>query len=688
MALLVLQQCRRPSWQDMQWETEWLVPVASGSLSLSNLLGDSLLTTDAAGAYRLVYSYPIYTLRLSDEYISVPDTSLRQSISLDSLYLPDRTINFPITLGQLARNDPSGQGQLLILFHGTSAPIPAFNNLSADNTPIDATGFFQTAEIDSGYMDIRIRNGFPVDITDLAFVLKNSSDGSIVVSDNIPLIAKGATISKTYDLQGKEVEGSLLADITNLSTPGSGTSTVLIDTGAAMRLDITVRDLTLRSALAIFPAQNLVNLQNRTTYNMGGPSFTDMTIRSGQLKITAYNTIQDSLYLYYAIPTAVAPSGQPIAINTVVAPAPAGGSQYVEEIFDLAGYNIDLRSISGNRLNTFDNIFRVRIDSTGKLVFISLNDSVSVFYGLLDIVPQYVKGYMGQRTLTVGPSSQPVNFLSGITAGALSLEDVTAQLRIVNPFGVDAALHVDYINSVNNAGGSTVTLQGPGLGQPIPLARGWEYPKRAGETLIPLSAPQSNIKSWLENLPQAIEYALSVDINPNGNAWNYQDFAYYDDVLEANLELEMPLSVSATGLTLTDDWDMSWGSGSNGERVQQVALTLDVDNGYPLAGTVQAYFLSPSGAVIDSLFQQTASIQPGKQDPATCRVAVPAGQQLTASLDRNRWERVTNASTVRVIARFDTDKVPGCGSFVQLYSNYLLSLNLTAQFTYAVGNLD
>lgn len=685
LLLLCLTTCRSRL-QDIGWDTEILTPLAYGTLTFADLVGDSVLTTNPDGSMLLVLRYPLYTLQLSEEYISVPDTAYRTAVSLDSLYLPDRTEDFKITLGQLAMNDPSGTGQIIIGLNGFTAPIPAFSNLTSLNTPIDATDFFQEAEIDSGYMDINIQNGLPIDITDLHFQLKNATNGVVIVNDQISLIPTGGSVSRTYPLHGKTVEGNLMADILNLSTPGSGSNSVKIDTSDALNIGFTVRDLRLRSATAIFPAQNLINITNQTTYNMGGPEFIFMRIRSGKLVISAFNTIADSLYLYYAIPNAKDPNGIPITINTVVAPAPVGGSTKIDEEFDLAGYTINLTGEDGTYVNTFVNDFRVRIDSSGKLVYISLDDSISVFYGLVDIVPEYVKGYMGQHTFDLGNQQTAISFFSKLKGGTLELEDLTARVMVTNPFGIDGEITIPYMRGVL-AGGQKVDLTAPFIGSTQTVPRSYENPRQLGILDFELNQQNSNIKPLLQQLPQKLEYAVKVDINPNGNYYNYQDFAWYNDKLEANLDIEMPVSLKADGIVLRDTVDFRLeGSGNARDRIREGTLVLNMESSYPLEGEVQVYFLNASRKVIDSLFTKGNQIPAGVLNPVDCRVHQSVTAQMEAQFSEARMEALNSARYAVLQSRFSTAHIPDCSGPLKIFEDYFIKFNLTGRFIYAVGN--
>lgn len=683
---LALTCCQRPDVSRLNWEAEVLVPLAEGQIGVYDLFTPPLYIRDSnsdSADLSIFYNYPLYQLQLSD-YISVPDTSYEDAISLDSLFLPDQTIDYPVTLGQLARNDPSGQGQLLILFHGNYAPIPAISNLSSTDAPIDATTFFETAEIDSGYMDISIRNGFKVDITDLTFTLKNASDGSTVVNGTIPLIPAGATEVRTYDLQGADVEGQLLADIDNLSTPGSS-GPVLIDTTDALDLSITVRDLKLRSARAIFPAQNLVNTQNITTYNMGGPEFTYMEIASGELLVTAFNTIEDSLYLDYSIPTATDPNGQIIDIRTVVNPAPPGGSENVQLSYDLSNFSIDLKSLRGDRVNTFDNIFRVSIDSSGNLIYISLDDSVSVFYGLVNIVPSYVRGYMGQEQLSIGPEVAQVSFFDQFTSGSLSFESLMVNFRITNPFGVDGSATVNSITARNSKTGESLPITAPFIGQQIEIERAYENPRRWGVTKLPLTQQNSNIEEVLAIFPDEFVYALDLEINPNGNFYNYQDFARFEDKLVASLDMELPLSLQADNLRLEKTSPFNLGENATVDNISSGTLHLNVDNQMPLSARVQAYFLDAQGGLLDSLSATPITIAAGSYT-TDCQMKESVNTRMEVTVEETKMLRILQAEEVRFAVTFNDAATPQCGPYVRLGYADRIKLNLSGRFNYDVGD--
>ena len=131
-----------------------------------------------------------------------------------------------------------------------------------------------------------------------------------------------------------------------------------------------------------------------------------MGMEAGAVHIYVKNTIGDSIHIVYDIPGAVDVFGNSVHIETSVGP-----DETVDEFFDIAGYTIDLRGSEGNEVNTFYQEFSARINYTGVASFITLDDSLQVIYGLENLVPNSLKGYLGQYDITVADTTSGVELL-------------------------------------------------------------------------------------------------------------------------------------------------------------------------------------------------------------------------------------------------------------------------------------
>ena len=206
----------RPNFEEASWEINALTPIATSSLSIQNILSDSAVNAASDSSISMVFSNNIYNYGL-DSMIKFRDTTMAYSASVENLELGDQTIVYPISLGQIASNPDLGVlGTAIILNNGGIGIIPPLGDptpISTGEIAIDASSYFESIEIDSGYMDLKIENGLPMDITDIVFQLKNQSSLDFIAQDTFPLIASGSTIYATYELHGKTIQGNIVAQI-------------------------------------------------------------------------------------------------------------------------------------------------------------------------------------------------------------------------------------------------------------------------------------------------------------------------------------------------------------------------------------------------------------------------------------------------------------------------------------------
>src|SRR5688500_8204167 len=86
---IALVACRKEHFKPT-WQTQWLAPLFNTDLSLDQIIGDSLLTAGPNGAIQLVYNNTVYQFDPNADAISIPDTSVRTSYSVNALTLSDQ----------------------------------------------------------------------------------------------------------------------------------------------------------------------------------------------------------------------------------------------------------------------------------------------------------------------------------------------------------------------------------------------------------------------------------------------------------------------------------------------------------------------------------------------------------------------------------------------------------------------
>lgn len=670
-----LSSCRRDE-DNGGWDTDILMPLLNSSLSITDIISDTLVQVNGDSSLKVVYETHLYDMSV-DSLFSFYDTSVTRSYTLDSISLLEQTIDYPVTLGQICYN-AGIVGAIIISQNGNSIAIPAVPTLSSSLFSINADTLFQTMTLQSGFIDISISNGLPIDITNVTFELKNNSNGTAVATGTFPLIATGTTETQTISLAGVTIEGNMTGQILNMSSPGSNGVPVQIDTTDALQTTLTVYDLNPITATAIFPAQNLIDKAQRFKFSFEGVQLTKAKIKSGGVNMDLYSTLQDSVRFVYKLPSATI-NGVPFEVSKTLPPAPPGGVSSYVNFFDFSGYELDLRGPDGDTVNTMFNIFQASVDSTGQMKTLSITDSIYSNIGFTNLRPDYVRGYLGSDTFDIGPSLTTIDLFKKL-GGNIQLQDVDMSIEIENGIGADARIKIQQLNAVNSTTGNTVALSGSGVSNPFNIVRatdqGGQPPVNVTTSTFQLNNSNSNAAAFISNLPDEINYSLRLETNPNGNTSNFNDFIYADKLMEFNMNIEMPLSFIASDLSLTDTFDFSINE-QDLSRIKSGFLYLNTNNGFPFDATLQLYTMSENGTITDSLL--TYNVIAAAPVGPDLKVTEKRKSKLVIPVDQNRINTFFDTKKMKIVARFNTR--PN-NTHLKIYSDYTIDFQIAGDFTY------
>lgn len=679
--VLLFVSCKKHIESRPSWDTEILAPLLQSSLTLDDLLADSLLQTNGDHSLSLVLSNKLYGASLTDLAVKIPDTTIKVGFSLGTINLSNKTLTFNYTLGAMCQQ-LGDTGAIIIAFNTLQLLVPALTNISTPDNDLDATQFFQSADVESGYIDLSLSNGLPLTMASIVFQVKNKIDQQVITQDTFLNLLPNQTQTKAIDLSGKHVEGTLVAKIINMETLEDY---VTIDTSDALTMTMVAHDIKVNSATAVFPAQNLIDNNNPTTYSLsGGAQLNKLRIKSGMLTINIQSSIAQQSHFEYTLPSATNANGDFISLNHDLPPAPPNGTSSFSQSFNLSGYVFDLTGLSGTEHNTFYSHLVASIDSTGELVTISKEDSIFIAYELKDIVPDYISGYVGQQIVNVGPEITSFTAFKNIRGGSLSLESVDVDLTIRNGIGVQGRINLNSLTSINSSTGNQVGLTWSKLGQPLNIPPATDNPLIPSVTSFVLNNSNSNMASLVSNLPDQLKYSLDVFINPFGNTSGFHDFAYDSSELEADLDVIIPLSLVASDLVLVDTLQFSLGENEPGDAaIKEGTFNLIIYNGFPISASPQLYFCDADFHLIDSLFTSTQIVPAGVLNDQ-CLVSEQTKSVLTVAIDEARMQRLRATSKAILVSKFNTASHPGC-SFLKIYDHYSMDVKLTGLFTFYTG---
>ncbi len=651
---------------------KWQLPIANGSLGISNFVADSLLTTKGADSSLEIYyekSLVNYSLKNLVEPI---ETEFFENIKLSSIELGDQRITKPISLGEVAKG-AGVTGVVIIANNGNKMPIPPVNNIPSSDFPIDATDFFESMTLSDGFVDVSFSNGFPIDVSNLIYQVKNTQNQNVLFSDTIPLIAAGTNETRTYPLSGKTVEGSLTASILEMSSPGTNGDSVLIDTSDALVIEMLIRDLVPTEATAIFPRQTLaddVNVRRLTADD--NLKLTSMVLRSGMGVMDAASTIQDSIRFIYSIPS-LSLNGTPFSFSGVIPPAPPGGVSEFNKTFDLTGYTLDLTGPNQDTFNTFYDHMEAYIDSSGTLTYLSLEDSLYINSFTGNVLPEIAFGEIERDTVEIGPETLETDLFSRILQGNIVLDDAEVTFDFSNSVGVPIDVVLGNLSS-KGVDGNLVSLNSSWLGQsqnfPAALYNAGSIQNNA--QAFPNNPSNSNILPFIENLPVELGYEGQIIVNPNEEVSN-SHFMHYEDGFEIGLGITLPLEIGLDQLVLEDTLD--WNLNLDLSQSPQGKIKIKALNYFPFSANLHISFLDDLGSEVLQYSANPALLAANVETDG--KVSTPADNTLEWNLSLEDLETLVDAKKAVLRIEFGSHPNPE-----KLFADYSIDLNIVGEWEF------
>lgn len=417
-----------------------------------------------------------------------------------------------------------------------------------------------------------------------------------------------------------------------------------------------------------------------TRFDLGALQLTRLVIRSGQVQLAITNMMNGQIVGNFSLPGATL-AGLPLNLVMELPPGTPASPATTTDSRPLNGYVLDLRGPGFNATNSMATHLSYSNSANGGSVTITNMDSLLALVSYQGIVPEYALGSFGTQVVELDSGSTELDLFTHVT-GTLDLEQVDARIRLVNGLGADARANVNYIRARNNRTGQAVDLSGPITQGLLNIDRALDL----GNTFQPtvktyvLDQGNSNIKQFLENLPDLIEYSLDLTLNPLGNISNGHDFLYHDSQVKAELEVDIPLRLIATDLMLSKDIDFELPGNAEGPAWRSGVLHLFAVNGFPFSADLGLAVVDRDGHVLDV-------IQPGGTVPsgvlgADGLVVQPNTARLDFEVTAEQAEMIHQTGKLRVTALFNTADQ---SQHVQIREDYRMDLKLSMDANWLVN---
>jgi hypothetical protein len=429
------------------------------------------------------------------------------------------------------------------------------------------------------------------------------------------------------------------------------------------------------------PGLQLLDIADNSRFDLDGVELSRLDLREGLLRIRTRNMVQSALLGRFELGGATFPDGGN-TINTTAGPGTPGSPAVTTFTRDLAGTRLDLRGPQFNSYNTLSSLISTQLDPAGTGATITDQDSIIITVDYLGLVPQYATGSFGRRVVQQQGQNLPLDLFRNIVGGTLDLEQVRLALKIENGVGMDLQLDLQRFTAVNSRSGASVDLAHAILNGPINLNRAIDLGTGPQPSFYSneLDQDDSNIDTFLEVLPDRIDYDVVLRVNPLGDISNGNDFLYYESRLKADLELEVPLRLIANALTLETLVQPDLPGSAEGHALQSGELIVLGTNGFPFDARLELALVDTTGAVLSTI-PVSGSLQAGLLGPDGT-VVQATNSDARAMVSPEQLDLLYQGRQLRLRAIFNT---VGQGGYVRLLERYALDVRITARANYLVN---
>lgn len=426
------------------------------------------------------------------------------------------------------------------------------------------------------------------------------------------------------------------------------------------------------------PGDNFLDLTEETKLNFTPLELSKLIVKTGEIEVKIINKINQPVDVTYILPKAIK-NGLPYTFNaTIPAYNSSNGGNY-SATFNLDGYDVDLRGISGAHVNRLVTRLIANISPTANgLAQIFSTDSLLVSLKLKSIVPYYAKGYFGQSKDTTNTNST-LSLFGGISVGNFSLEEAKLNLDIKNGIGADIRASLLSFKSINNKTGNTINLQHTSVAQTFNVHRAIDNPFTPSLYSFEYNKTNSNLVSLLENMPTNFNYSYATELNPFGNISNGNDFVYTDKAVEAHVRLDIPLHFSTTNLTLIDTVYLQKDSVAEHNSVKSAVLKLIAVNSFPFDADVKFYILDNNLQKQEQLMDKTTIM--AAQPDADGKVRTPKESRLPITISNELLNKLLEKRKVLVVVTINTFNNP---MRYKIYNDYKMDLKITGNLLFNV----
>ena len=279
---------------------------------------------------------------------------------------------------------------------------------------------------------------------------------------------------------------------------------------------------------------------------------TSISFNTLQIEYTIRSNVEGAIDFEFTFPN-IYDNNNNIISETILVPNHSSGNSTVTGYFDLENSRMDLTGTNGNSFNEMMTEFKLGASITNDSDLILTSSSeVIVDIKLKNLSINKAIGYLGKININTEQEID-ISIMDQVSAKNISIGPPNLSLNISNGVGVDAQLKLKEITfSKNN---NQVNITHPIINNTININRaldlGWDF--QTSNYTIEIDSGNSNIQSIISLLPNKVSSEYELMTNPLGNISGHNDFYNYNQPLQVNLDIELPLLVTIDSLVLIEN---------------------------------------------------------------------------------------------------------------------------------------
>ncbi|NCF53498.1 MAG: hypothetical protein GWP31_02355, partial [Bacteroidetes bacterium] len=440
------------------------LPLGQIGLTMDHLFvaDDSLIFDDNATYKVIVAQDSVFGIDVND-LISIPAQSpSSSSISMGTVAVSNVSLTQDIALGTVAAD----VGLTAIsAAHGSNAPFPQLNETNVGTYGGSGFGTFTSASFSNGTLTLGLTNDWPVPVS-MGIDLVNASTGATILTYGINNIsANGGTGSDTESLVNITLPSNIGFKITSLTSPGSGTNLVAIDTADNLELAISSADLEVYSAITQISTQDISSDTQYVDLSTGGSEeLRELMFSTASFDYEFVSTLAENLELNLNFPGSDQNGVEVDTTITIAAGATTSGS------INLNGTILDLTQDPSQNHSRLPIAVAATLVGSGNMVNIDSSDALDMTFEMTNLQFGHIKGFFGTQQITIDPGAVDlaIDFLENFD-GEISFAEPSIAMAITNSIGLPIELVLDF-NSFKD--GTAYGLNGPNYVLPYPTSLG------------------------------------------------------------------------------------------------------------------------------------------------------------------------------------------------------------------------